>query len=414
MAIFVISTLNMEELSRISKRLINQVKTDFKRSLIDEIDWTQTLIEIRGSRGVGKTTLMLQKAKIFLEFGFKVIYVSLDMPYFFSESLFDFADKFIKYGGEYLFLDEVHRYPSKQKGSDWSLELKNIVDAFPDLKIVYSGSSILHLYKGSGDLSRRKAAYLLNGLSFREYLDLNKILKISPFTLENILAEHEIITTSLINEFKPLLHFKNYLKIGYYPFYNGNENIYFVQLRDVINLIIDTDLPYLSPISQTAREQLKRLLGAISTTVPYMPNMNKLAELIFVSDYRTLMKYLQLLDEAQIINMVQSNSKGNKILQKPGKILINNTNLMFALGINNADVGTQRETFFYNQTSFTEKVNYSGKADFILNDKILFEIGGKTKNKKQIKGHNDAFIVADDIELGFGNKIPLWLFGFLY
>ena len=168
-----------------------------------------------------------------------------------------------------------------------------------------------------------------------------------------------------------MLHFKNYLKIGYYPFYNGNENIYFVQLRDVINLIIDTDLPYLSPISQTAREQLKRLLGAISTTVPYMPNMNKLAELIFVSDYRTLMKYLQLLNEAQIINMVQSNSKGNKILQKPEKILINNTNLMFALGINNADVGTQRETFFYNQTSFTEKVNYSGKADFILNDKYL-------------------------------------------
>jgi len=404
----------MESLNEISNRLINQVKNLFIRSLANQIDWTQRLIEIRGSRGVGKTTLLLQRAKMITQSGGKVMYVSLDLPQFFSQSLYEFADNFVKYGGEYLFLDEVHRYPAKHKDSDWSLEIKNIYDSFPNLKIVYSGSSILHLYQGMGDLSRRKAAYLLHGLSFKEYLEFNGIKKYTSLGLEEILSSHQKIASEMLEDLKPLVHFKNYLKTGYYPFFKGNEYVYFKQLQDVVNLIIDSDIPYQTNISNTAREQLKRLLGAICTTVPYVPNMNTLAELIQISDQRTLLKYLLLLEEAQLIHLVRTDAKGNKLMQKPDKILINNCNLMYALAMKTSDVGTQRETFFYNQLSYQEKICYSGKADFMVNNEFLFEIGGKSKGKAQIKDLDKAYIVADGIEIGFGNKIPIWLFGFLY
>ena len=218
----------------------------------------------------------------------------------------------------------------------------------------------------------------------------------------------------MLEDLKPLVHFKNYLKTGYYPFFKGNEYVYFKQLQDVVNLIIDSDIPYQTNISNTAREQLKRLLGAICTTVPYVPNMNTLAELIQISDQRTLLKYLLLLEEAQLIHLVRTDAKGNKLMQKPDKILINNCNLMYALAMKTSDVGTQRETFFYNQLSYQEKICYSGKADFMVNNEFLFEIGGKSKGKAQIKDLDKAYIVADGIEIGFGNKIPIWLFGFLY
>lgn len=404
----------MEELFTISNQLINRVSFAFERSILYTIDWSQRLIEIRGSRGVGKTTLMLQKAKRLRDKGAVALYVSLDLPHFYSQQLFDFVQTFIQFGGTHLFLDEIHRYPSKHKESDWSLELKNIYDSFPDLQIVYSGSSILHLYKGQGDLSRRKASYLMNGLSFREYLELNKIWKKPTYSLENILNNHIAIASEISVSIKPLLHFKNYLRTGYYPFYSGKEDIYFRQLQDVINLIIDADLPYLSSISQSGKEQLKRLLGAISSTVPYTPNMNKLAELIDITDHRTLIKYLQLLDEAQIIHLIRSNSKGNKQLQKPEKILINNTNLMYALGLYHTEIGTQRETFFYNQVSYVHDVFYSKIGDFSINNNYLVEIGGKTKGFKQLESEPNSYVLSDEIEIGFGNKIPLWLFGFLY
>jgi predicted AAA+ superfamily ATPase len=243
---------------------------------------------------------------------------------------------------------------------------------------------------------------------------LNKIIELDSINFTELVEKHSTYAENISQQIKPLLHFKNYLKIGYYPFYSDNEIIYFSQLQNIINLIIDTDLSYLTSISSNAKEQLKRLLGAISTTVPYVPNMKNLASMIDVTDQRTLLKYLQLLEEAQILQLVSSDAKGNKQLQKPEKILIQNTNLMYALGMNNTDVGTQRETFFYNQISTTEEIVYSGKADFLVNDTYLFEVGGKNKGKRQIRGENKAYIVADEIEIGFGNKIPLWLFGFMY
>jgi len=404
----------MDTLNEISNRLINQVKNLFTRSLANKIDWTERLIEIRGSRGVGKTTLLLQRAKSIIQTGGKVVYVSLDLPHFFSHSLYEFADTFVKYGGEYLFLDEVHRYPAKHKDSDWSLEIKNIYDSFPNLKIVYSGSSILHLYQGMGDLSRRKAAYLLHGLSFREYLEINCIKKYPAYAFEEILSSHQNIASKILEDMKPLVHFKKYLKSGYYPFFKGNEPVYFKQLQDVVNLIIDSDIPYQTNISNSAREQLKRLLGAISSTVPYVPNMNTLGELLQISDHRTLLKYLLLLEEAQLIYLVRTDAKGNKQMQKPDKILINNSNLMYALGMKMNETGTQRETFFYNQLSYQENISYSAKADFIVNNTYIFEIGGKSKGNAQIKDLDKAYVAADDLEIGFGNKIPIWLFGFLY
>ena len=320
----------------------------------------------------------------------------------------------MKYGGTHVFLDEVHRYPSKEKASDWSLEIKNIYDTFPDLKIVYSGSSILHLYKGKGDLSRRKASYLLNGLSFREFLEFNKIIEHKSYHLTDLLAHHEFIAREITDKIKPLPHFKSYLKTGFYPFYNGNEAIYFQQLQDMVNQIIDIDLPYLAAISQGAQEQLKRLLGAISSTVPYTPNMKTLASLVNVTDHITLLKYMHLLEEAQLISLLRTDLTGNKLLEKPDKIFLNNSNLKHALSFEQTNTGSEREAFFFNQLNATERVSYPKKGDFIANNTFVFELGGKSKTLKQIATEKNAYIVSDNIEIGLGNKIPLWLFGFLY
>lgn len=308
----------------------------------------------------------------------------------------------------------MHRYPAKHKNSDWSLEIKNIYDAFPELNLIYSGSSILHLYKGKGDLSRRKAGYLLHGLSFREYLEMQGILKHEAFGFQQLLEDHENLALSITAKIKPIPHFKNYLEYGYYPFYNGNTEVYQSRLREVVNLTIDADLPYVIAVSPGSREQLKRLLGAISTTVPYVPNMVKLSEAIQITDYRTLIKYFQLLDEAQLIKLLHSDRKGNKMLQKPDKIYLNNTNLSRALGLSESNIGTERETFFCNQLSATEHLNYPNEGDFVINHDVVFEIGGKKKTIDQIKEAEHAYLAADDIEAGFDKKIPLWLFGFLY
>jgi predicted AAA+ superfamily ATPase len=272
----------------------------------------------------------------------------------------------------------------------------------------------LHLYKGKGDLSRRKASYLMHGLSFREYLEMQGLLDHKQIEFQQILTEHESLALAITKQIKIIPQFKSYLKYGYYPFYTGNEDVYQNRLREILNLIIDMDLPYVASISSTAKEQLKRLLGAISTTVPYVPNMHKLSEHIQITDYRTLLKYLQLLEDAQLINLLRSDSKGNKMLQKPDKIYLNNTNLSHTLGLSESNIGPERETFFCNQLSVGEQVNYPQNGDFIVNHDAVFEIGGRKKSVQQIRGNEHAFVAADDIEIGFKNKIPLWLFGFLY
>jgi predicted AAA+ superfamily ATPase len=391
------------------------VKTDFIRSLFEHIDWDQQLVEIRGSRGVGKTTIMLQKAKEYYRLSSQsVLYISLDDSYFYNNSIKETALEFSQYGGQYLFIDEVHKYPEKHKGHDWSSELKIIYDQIPELKIVYSGSSIIQLYKGNGDLSRRKSTYKLNGLSFREYLCINKNYKFNTASLEEVISGHVDIANKISSEIKILPPYQNYIEHGYYPFYVENPEQYYQRIKNVVNLILEIDIPSVTDISFETIGKIKKLLAAISTTVPFTPNLTKLSSNLNISDLRTLYRYLGFLENAELISLLVTAAKGNKILQKPEKIFLDNTNLIYALNQTSAQTGLIRETFFMNQLNYLYKVNYPKFGDFIIDTKYTFEVGGKNKDSKQIKNVENAYLALDNIEIGFGNTIPLWLFGFLY
>ncbi len=406
----------MQKLIERQKRLIKNISLDFKRSLYNNIDWSSRLIEIRGARGMGKTTIMLQRVKELSIQNINVLYVTLDDPYFFQNSLYDLTDKFYKYGGTHIFIDEVHRYPSKQKSLDWSVEIKNIYDAYPDLNIVYSGSSILAIYKGEGDLSRRKISYLLNGLSFREYLEFKKVISINHFELNEIISNHESIADDIVSKIKILPLFNEYLQSGFYPFFKETKHTdkFYERLQTVVNLIIENDIPSVAEIKYESIAKLKKLLALITTSPPYTSDMKSLANQLYISDYKTLLKLLDFLDKSELLILLHSKAKENKIMHKPEKIYINNTNLLYALNISDISKGTVRETFFINQLKYLHNIKYPKTCDFLVDDKFLFEIGGKNKTKKQIKKQTNAFIVTDDIETGFMNKIPLYLFGFLY
>lgn len=404
----------MDQLFEISNRLIQKVSFDFKRGLYSEINWNNRLIEIKGSRGVGKTTMLLQKAKEAEENEKKVLYFSSDLPFFYKNNLFDTADKFQKYGGEILFIDEIHKYPQKQKQNDWAQEIKNIYDAMPGLQLVYSGSSILQLYQSAGDLSRRKTTYFLNGLSLREYLIFNHKGEFRKFSLPNIIENHVEIAKEISAQIKILPEFQAYLKNGYYPFYNESPESFSQRLGDIINVIIDTDIPYVSEMTQVTAHKIKQLLAAISSTVPYTPNLSNTASELYITDQRTLIGYLNYLEKAELITTLGSRAIGNKILNKPAKIYLNNTNLMYAIDKQLVNIGTIRETFFLNQMRYLFPVNYPKTADFYVDNKYTFEVGGKNKGKTQINDFENSFIAKDDIETGYANVIPLWMFGFLY
>ncbi len=404
----------MQQLHEISNRLINSTKTVFYRNLYSLINWENRLIEIQGARGTGKTTLMLQKAKELQSSGKSVLYISSDIPFFYKNQLFETAENFYKYGGQYLFIDEVHKYPQKQKKTDWAQEIKNIYDTIPTLKIIYSGSSILQLYNSLGDLSRRKSNYRLSGLSFREYLHFYKNLNFRVLTLAEILNNHQDICSEIINKVKILPEFQSYLNHGYYPFYKENPEKYFDRIADIINVIIETDIPYITNITYETLFKFKQLLSAITSTVPYSLNLSNLSSELYITDQRTLINYLNLLEKAELINTLGAKVIGNKIFNKPQKIYLNNTNLMYAVDKDNIRSGTIRETFFLNQLKYAHNVNYTKTGDFIIDNNLTFEVGGKNKTNKQIKTLENAFLAIDNIESGFADKIPLWLFGFLY
>jgi len=405
----------MEEIFRYSNQIIGNVNLRFFRYLYRQINWESRLIEILGSRGVGKTTLMLQKAYLInSEKSNQAVYISLDDKMMYNYSIVDIAGQLEQYGVKYLFLDEVHKYPSKQKGYDWSAEIKNIYDRYPRMNIIYSGSSILKIYKGQGDLSRRKSTYLLSGLSFREYLEFYGIGKYPVIGLKEMLANHQGITTPITKELKIIPHFKNYLKTGYFPFFREDPDSYYSRLNTVLNVIIETDIPAVSDISFETALKLKKLLGAIASSVPYVPNLLKLRNELFIADQRTLLKYLDYLEKAEVISTLSQKTKGNKIMQKPDKIYLANTNYMYSLAFSGEETGTIREIFFESQLSVGHSLKLPSKGDFLVDEKYLFEIGGRNKSSKQIKNIAEAYLVLDDIENGVFNQIPLWLFGFLY
>lgn len=404
----------MDHFFREQQRLVDSI-IPTKRYLYGLIDWNSRCVGILGARGTGKTTLMLQHIKEAYCSPGKGMYVSVDSPYFQAHNLFDFAREFQQLGGEALFLDEIHKYP------DWSIHLKSIYDSLPDLKVVFSGSSLLQIGKQKGDLSRRAVIYNLHGLSFREYINFIHVKEHPAHPLETILSDHQQIADNLCREMKILKEFRDYLQVGYYPFFMEGEALYKFKVREVINYILEVDLPFVNRIEPRQVSKIKKLLYLLATSVPFVPNIAKLAEATDISRPR-LYEYLEKLQDAKLLNLVRSQGRGYEILTRPEKILLENSNLMYAIA-NEINTGSLRELFFVNQLRnansihpqlLDSTVELAGSGDYIVNGKHTFEIGGKKKGFKQISKINDAFVVADDIESGFKNKIPLWIFGFLY
>ncbi len=397
----------MERLKQISESRLQQVPTGFTRFLIDEIHWGDRMIGISGARGSGKTTLILQHMKSNLPVGAEALYVSLDDIYFAGNPIVLFAEEFYKKGGEYLFMDEVHKYP------DWSRELKNIYDNLSDLKIIFTSSSALDIYKGGYDLSRRAVVYNLPGLSFREFIELKYRLTFPASPLEEILHEPERIARGINAKIRPLKLFEEYLQSGYYPFFIESERNYPERLINILNLILENDVPTIFNIDYYSVMKIKKMLAVLSRIVPYKPNIEKLARQAGTTR-DTLLKYLYYLEKAEVVKWLTKDTFGINYLNKPDKIYLNNTNLMYALNSEKPDKGTLRETFMLNQLMVRHKVTYPKKGDFLIDGRYLIEVGGKAKNAGQVPGRENSFIAADDIEFPHGIKIPLWLFGFMY
>lgn len=404
----------MENFFSEQQRFINAITTT-RRYLYSRIDWTSRCIGILGARGTGKTTLMLQQIEENYRSGGTGLYVSVDSPYFQAHNLFEFAREFHQLGGEALFLDEIHKYP------DWSIHIKSIYDSLPGLKLVFSGSSLLQIAKQKGDLSRRAIIYNLHGLSLREYINFIHAKEYPAYSLETILTDHQKIADDLCREMKILKEFRDYLQVGYYPFFLEGEALYKFKVREVINHILEVDLPFVNRIEPRQISKIKKLLYLLATGVPFVPNIAKLAEATDISRPR-LYEYLEKLQDAKLLNLVRSQGRGYEVLTRPDKILLENSNVMYAI-TDEVNTGALRELFFVNQLRnahtihpqlLESTVELAGSGDFIVNGRHTFEVGGKKKGFKQISGVADAFVVADDIEAGFKNKIPLWIFGFLY
>ena len=329
----------------------------------------------------------------------------MDYTWFANHTIFELDDEFYMNGGTHLFLDEIHHYPN------WAKEIKNIYDSFPKLKIVFTGSSLLQIYKSTTDLSRRVVYENLEGLSFREFLKFEKIGDFPIFSLDEIVDNHQNIALQITENVKIMPLFKKYLKNGYYLFYKEGLKKYEYKLQEVVNNVIDVDVPAIENIEFESRYKLKKLMAILATLVPYTPNITELAKAID-SNRNNTVKYLSLLENAKLLNLVSYKNKRIGDLTKPDKVLLNNTNLSYIYG-NNTNVGSIRETFFVNQLSVINDVVLAPKGDFIV-DKYTFEVGGKNKTFQQIKDIPNSFVVADDIEIGHKNKIPLWLFGMLY
>ncbi len=399
----------MDGLLNTYRKLISAEKTDFKRYLHSEIDWNERMTCIMGARGTGKTTMMLQHIRDNFPDKNKAVYVSLDNLWLSKNSLLDFVERFSVYGGTHLFVDEVHKYPN------WSLEMKNVYDNYPELKTVFTGSSILEIYKSDDDLSRRAVKFELYGLSFREYLALEKVIDLPVLSLNEIVQNHIDIADDIRNKIKIIPFFKNYLKNGYYPIYREGVRSYFNKITNIINTTLEKDLPSVEKIDYNGIYNVKKLLMVLATLVPYTPNIEKLSAEMQLNRASTL-KYLHYLNKAALTNQLLVPNKGMSLLTKPEKVYLNNTNLIYTLNPDDTTISTGniRETFFFNQLKVKHAVNLPKQGDFLIDKKYMFEVGGKNKSFEQIKDVKNSFVVIDDVEIGAQNKIPLWLFGLMY
>ncbi|MCD8285454.1 MAG: AAA family ATPase [Prevotellaceae bacterium] len=378
----------------------------FKRYLHNDIDWNVRLVGIKGARGVGKTTMLLQHIKETFEDIDQVLYVSLDNLWFSSHRLEKLVEFLYTRGVTHLYLDEVHKH------KNWATLLKNFYDDYPDLHIVYTGSATLFIENSVADLSRRQSLHTLGGLSFREYLEYEGVTKLQPLTMEELLSNHVSYAMDVAKRVKVLKHFEDYLRRGYYPYYKEAGDNYLVRVSEVARLVIESDLPAVEDITYSTTEKIKKLLMVIAESVPLQPNINKLAGQLESTRDPTL-KMLYLLDRAALLWLLTDKAKDYKHLTGPKKIYLNNPNLMPALS-GHVDEGTMRETFFANQVGAVASLTMPKQGDFLVDGKYLFEVGGKGKGFAQIADIPNSYLAVDDIETGYGNRIPLWLFGCLY
>lgn len=389
----------MERLFEYSNKLINEVSTGFLRYMHSEINWKGRMIGLIGPRGVGKTTLVLQYIKQNLNPS-ETLYITAEDFYFVDNRIIELVDRFVKFGGKYLFIDEIHKY------KHWSKELKLIYDYHKDLKVVFTGSSVLDIKKGASDLSRRAVVYNMQGLSFREYLKLFHNISANTYTLDEIL-EHRVDVPEME---RPLPLYVDYLKRGYYPF--ALEEDFDIRLAQIINQTLENDIPIYADMNVATGRKLKQLLSIISKSAPFKPNMSKIAEMLSASR-NNISDYCLYIEEAGMIAQLRNKTGGIRGLGKVDKIYLDNTNLIYSLADNTSDIGNIRETFFLNQMRVKHDVFASTIADFVIDDKT-FEVGGRNKGQKQIKDIENGYIVKDDIEHGYLNTIPLWQLGLTY
>ncbi|MGX5818838.1 ATP-binding protein [Chitinophaga lutea] len=396
----------MEILIEFQENLLRSVTNDFRRHLHQHINWGQRMIALKGPRGAGKTTLLLQHLKFDLHQPANALYITADHTWFYNHSLLETAMEWYKMGGRLLIIDEVHKY------LQWSRELKNIYDGLPEMQVIFSASSALDIYRGEADLSRRVITYTLPGLSFREYLSFVAGVPLKSVSLEDVAAKHRELAHVVLEKIQPIPHFRQYLQKGYLPIIVEGEGEYFPKLEQVVNAIVDVDLSYISSYNSGTAIKVKKLLAVIASSVPFKPNISALAAKLDMSR-DSVYQYLYQLRDARLLNVLSAEGKGISTLQKPDKVYLENANLIYAM-TERPEVGNVRETFLLGQLlNAGIAVTAPAAGDFHAQGFII-EVGGKNKKADQVKSYPNYLLAADDIEIGIGTKIPLWLFGFLY
>lgn len=390
----------MQKLQATFDKLLRETSTKFHRYMYTKINWDTRMIGIVGPRGIGKTTLVLQHIKEQLPRK-ESLYVQAEDFYFVSHRLIDLADEFARLGGKYLFIDEIHKY------KDWSRELKLIYDYHSELHVVFTGSSVLDISKGAFDLSRRALTYEMQGLSYREYLQLFHGITLPVYSLDQLLR-HEM---EIPDGFLPMKYFSDYLHHGYYPFTNGDDIYRYVQ--QVVNVTLETDIPQYAELTVATARKLKRLLAIIAQSAPFKPNMSQIGGQLEVSR-NSIADLCVLLEKSGLIGQLRTSTQGIQGLGKTDKIYLDNPALIYVLGAPNVEIGTVRETFFFNQIRIIKPVTSSPVSDFLVDSQYTFEVGGRKKKQRQLQNINNGYVVKDDIETGYGNIIPLWMFGMLY
>ena len=378
----------------------------FRRSLSSSINWNVRMLGIKGEKGVGKTTLVLQHIKETFDNPDDALYVSMDNLWFKTHSIMDLVDYLYAKGVYYLFMDEIHKCP------DWTSVLKNLYDNYPRLNIVYTGSSMLRIDNSRVDLSRRQTLYKLNNLSFREYLEYEGLGSFGSFSFGDLLSNHVKYALEITSAVPVLKYFPYYLSHGMYPFYKESHSDFHLRLAEAVTQTLESDLPAVEDVTFETVQKTQKLLMITAESLPFVPNVNRLCEAL-ATTRDSCLKMLYALDRAGVMNLLTAEQKNYKKLVNPDKVFLGNPNIMYAIG-GKTEIGTVRETFFANQVGAYHPLQYPKKGDFFVLGKYLFEVGGAGKSFEQIKDEPDSFLAVDGTEVGTGSRIPLWLFGFLY